>query len=100
MRRAITVLFTLLACAGLITGPAVGSDVVESSAVLASPLIIELGLAPFWMLPGAGAVSSCVEPSPCQTHADCDYPHGRCLPNWDYPEVPSPKVCLCLPDQY
>lgn len=40
--------------------------------------------------------SRCIEPSPCQNHGDCDFPNGVCLTNFDYPEVPSPKVCHCL----
>ena len=40
-------------------------------------------------------VSSCVEPSPCQTHADCDFPFGFCLPNLNNPPYP-PKSCVCL----
>ena len=40
--------------------------------------------------------SRCIEPSPCQNHGDCDFPNGVCLTNFDYPEVPSAKVCHCL----
>lgn len=41
----------------------------------------------------------CIEPSPCETSAECGYTKegfpGVCLLNLDYPEVDSDKVCHC-----
>lgn len=39
------------------------------------------------------AWSGCREPSPCNTHADCAFPAGFCLPDL---ANPGQKSCACL----
>ncbi len=106
-----TLTCTLIVCLGLVTLPATGETKAEPSSDLA------MTMAPTTVVPTADstllpevivstgrttaqAVSSCVEPSPCQTHADCDFPSGFCLPSLGNPNLPSPKSCACLPDNF
>lgn len=103
--------FLLLALFGLFSAGAVLADEVPST--LAEPVVAEQAAeteqAPAPMPEVSDLTRSavdryltpvvwsrCIEPSPCQNHGDCDFPNGVCLTNFDYPEVPSPKVCHCL----
>ena len=94
MRQTLTVLLGLLFVASLAVLPAIGFQSPEPAPVVANPETVVIFDGLLLSKPTAG-VSSCREPSPCQTHADCDYPHGVCLPDFG-----GGKSCACLPDNF
>ena len=99
--------FTQLMFLAVLTGialVAIGGPLAPDAAPAAPTASLEAPMAAFGADLGpmveleAASLSAwggCIEPSACMTHADCGS-NGFCLPNFDYPQVPSPMVCHCL----
>lgn len=118
MRQAVIALLTLAFCTALIAAPVtettettdvpvVTQDAEAVTQEVATPTLLEAKIAAceaafsvsgsLFAAPVPMAWSGCVEPSPCNTHADCAYPAGVCLPDL---ANPGEKSCACLPDRF